>query len=160
MMATLASTPAMTVADLGAVMAIEASAYNHPWTRGNFVDSLSCGYLARLACDAQGDCIGYLVAMLGAGEMHLLNLTVAPHLQRQGLGKALLRGLCSEGRQLGATILWLEVRESNHSARRLYAACGFTQVGVRRAYYPLPAGRSEDAVVMSMALEGFDGAMD
>ena len=97
--------------------------------------------------------------MLGAGEMHLLNLTVMPPLQRQGLGKALLRRLCAEGRLLGAGIVWLEVRESNLAARRLYATFGFSEVGLRRAYYPLDAGRREDAVVMSFALEGVERAM-
>lgn len=159
MQTALASTPAMTVADLNLVMAIEATAYRCPWTRGNFVDSLAAGYLARLACDAQGQCIGYFVAMFGAGEMHLLNLTVMPPLQRQGLGKALLRRLCAEGRLLGAGIVWLEVRESNLAARRLYATFGFSEVGLRRAYYPLDAGRREDAVVMSFALEGVERAM-
>ena len=38
----------MTVADVGAVSAIEAAAYDFPWTRGNFIDSLAAGYLARL----------------------------------------------------------------------------------------------------------------
>ncbi len=159
MQTALASTPTMTVADLNLVMAIEATAYRCPWTRGNFVDSLAAGYLARLACDAQGQCIGYFVAMFGAGEMHLLNLTVMPPLQRQGLGKALLRRLCAEGRLLGAGIVWLEVRESNLAARRLYATFGFSEVGLRRAYYPLDAGRREDAVVMSFALEGVERAM-
>ena len=159
MLTALATTPAMTVADLNLVMAIEVTAYHCPWTRGNFVDSLAAGYLARLACDAQGQCIGYFVAMFGAGEMHLLNLTVMPPLQRQGLGKALLRRLCAEGRLLGAGIVWLEVRESNLAARRLYATFGFSEVGLRRAYYPLDAGRREDAVVMSFALEGVERAM-
>ena len=160
MLPMLASTPAMTTADLGLVMAIEATAYSHPWTRGNFVDSLAAGYLARLGCDAQGRCMGYFVAMLGAGEMHLLNLTVAPALQRQGLGRALLRRLCAEGRLLGAAILWLEVRASNQAARRLYAAFGFAEVGLRRAYYPQHAGQREDAVVMSLPLEGIEHAVD
>lgn len=160
MLAKLASTPAMSVADLSLVMAIEATAYRYPWTRGNFADSLAAGYLARLACDAQGQCIGYFVAMLGAGELHLLNLTVTPPVQRQGLGKALLRRLCAEGRLLGAGVVWLEVRESNQAARRLYATSGFTEVGVRRSYYPLDAGQREDAVVMSIPLEGVERGMD
>ena len=150
----------MTVADLDVVMAIECAAYTHPWTRGNFIDSLASGYLARLALDGQGHCMGYFVAMLGAGEMHLLNLTVAPPIQRKGLGKALLRELCEQGRQLKAAILWLEVRETNEAARRLYDAFGFTEVGVRRAYYPSRDGFRESAVVMSISLEGIDGAVD
>ena len=37
----------MTVDQLDAVLAIEVQAYAFPWTRGNFIDSLAAGYLAR-----------------------------------------------------------------------------------------------------------------
>ena len=68
----------MTVAELSPVVVIEASAYDFPWTRGNFVDSLAAGYLARVLRDASGQVVGYFVAMKGVDEMHLLNLTVDP----------------------------------------------------------------------------------
>ena len=150
----------MTVADLDVVMAIESVAYSHPWTRGNFIDSLASGYLARLALDGQGNCMGYFVAMQGAGEMHLLNLTVAPQIQRQGLGTKLLQEVCAHGQRFKAAILWLEVRESNEAARKLYSTFGFVEVGVRRAYYPSGGGQRESAVVMSISLEGINGAVD
>ena len=74
---------AMTVRDLHAVVAVEQRAYSHPWTRGNFTDSLAAGYLADLWL--QGDeLLGYFVAMKGWDEVHLLNITVAPKHQRQG----------------------------------------------------------------------------
>jgi ribosomal-protein-alanine N-acetyltransferase len=136
----------MALADLDAVMAIEARAYSHPWSRGNFVDSLVAGYLAEVLECTQDGLRAYLVAMEGADELHLLNLTVHPESQGQGLGRA--RGLGT---------LWLEVRESNHRARALYRQGGFAEVGRRRGYYPA-AVRREDAVVMSLPLRGADTA--
>ncbi len=47
-------------------------------------------------------------------------------------------------------MLWLEVRRSNLRAQAIYRRYGFTEVGVRRGYYPAVQGR-EDAVVMRMA---------
>lgn len=44
----------MTLAQLDAVMAIEAAAYAFPWSRGNFIDSLAAGYLARVLVAASG----------------------------------------------------------------------------------------------------------
>ena len=38
---------AMREADLDEVLAIESAVYSHPWTRGNFVDSLRSGYACR-----------------------------------------------------------------------------------------------------------------
>ena len=147
----------MTEADLDGVLAIEVAAYAQPWTRGNFVDSLAAGYLARLAVDEAGARLGYFVAMPGFEEMHLLNLTVAPAMQRRGLGQQMLRALCTESRRRGARALLLEVRESNSGGRRLYERFGFHELGLRRGYYPAGRGRREDAVVMRLVLgEGPD----
>lgn len=142
----------MTVADLDTVMAIEVQAYSHPWSRGNFVDSLAAGYESELRLDAQGVLLAYRVAMPGFEETHLLNLTVTPALQRQGHGLALLRRLMASARARHDNRLWLEVRESNRAARRLYHGAGFAEVGRRRGYYPAAAGRREDAIVMSCVL--------
>ena len=51
-----------------------------------------------------------------------------------------------------ATALWLEVRESNARARALYLREGFAEAGRRRDYYPAPAGRREDAILMTRLL--------
>jgi len=141
-------------------MAIEIVAYSHPWTRGNFIDSLVAGYMARRCVDEAGRCIGYYVAMAGFEETHLLNLTVAPSCQRRGHGGALLRALCADCVGRGDHMLWLEVRQGNDGARRLYQRFGFAEVGLRRDYYPAGASRREDAVVMSLALEGRVHALD
>ncbi len=150
----------MVLADLDAVLDIEARAYSHPWSRGNFVDSLLAGYGAEVRLDARGRCLAYCVAMPGVQEMHLLNLTVDPACQRRGHGRALLHRLMQASRQRGDGFLWLEVRASNQAALALYQAEGFLQAGLRRGYYPLGGDRREDAVVMSRALAGDHDAVD
>jgi ribosomal-protein-alanine N-acetyltransferase len=140
----------MRVADLGAVMALEVQAYSHPWSQGNFVDSLAAGHLAEVLVGAS--LIGYFVAMEGVEELHLLNVTVAPAAQGRGHGSALLDAVLAHARSRGLPTVWLEVRESNRRARALYARLGFDEVGLRRGYYPALRGR-EDAVVMRRGLE-------
>ena len=83
----------MRVIDLPAVMVIEASAYSHPWTGANFIDSLAAGYHAELCLAGDGTLHGYFVVMPGFEESHLLNLAVDPTQQRAGLGAALLQRL-------------------------------------------------------------------
>jgi len=141
----------MGVRDLDAVVAIEAGAYSFPWTRGNFVDSLAAGYLAEVLEDESRELLGYFIAMAGVDEMHLLNITVAPSWQGQGLGRLMLRALADYARECGLASLWLEVRQSNQRARALYRQLGYAEVGLRRGYYPA-AGQREDAVVMSLPL--------
>ena len=132
------------------VLAIEASAYSFPWTRGNFIDSLAAGHLAEVL-DLEGATVGYFVAMAGVDELHLLNVTVAPAYQGQGFGSLLLDTVNQHGRRLGLARLLLEVRQSNQLARELYERRGLQAVGLRRNYYPALHGR-EDAVVMSLQL--------
>jgi ribosomal-protein-alanine N-acetyltransferase len=141
---------AMTVDDLDEVLAIENAVYTHPWTRGNFTDSLLAGYECRTWILGP-ELIGYFVLMAGAGEAHLLNLSVAGTHQRSGHGSALLRESSAMARRLGAEQLFLEVRPSNYAAQALYRRFGFRRVAVRRGYYPAHSGR-EDALVLTLAL--------
>ncbi|AEG94784.1 ribosomal protein S18-alanine N-acetyltransferase [Ramlibacter tataouinensis] len=141
----------MTEARLDAVLAIERAAYEHPWTPGNFADSLRSGYQAQLLT-ADGSVLGYFVAMKGVDEVHLLNITVAPALQGQGWGRVMLDALALWARGEGAQWLWLEVRAGNQRAQRVYERQGYRRVGERKGYYPAAAGRREDALVMSLKL--------
>lgn len=142
----------MGVQDLDRVLAVEVRAYGFPWSRGNFVDSLAAGYLSECLSAADGSLIGYFLAMPGVGELHLLNLTVAPEHQGRGHARALLSRVVCLARERGDETVWLEVRASNARARHLYGQAGFTEAGVRRDYYPAPASRREDAVLMRCAL--------
>ena len=141
----------MCTSDLLAVVDLEARAYSHPWSRGNFIDSMAAGYIAELLYSPDAGVVGYFVAMPGVDELHLLNITVAPDWQGRGHGSALLDVVQAHAARRALATLWLEVRESNHRARALYRRRGFAEVGLRRAYYPA-VGRREDAVVMSLPL--------
>lgn len=140
----------MTQSDLDAVMAIENVIYTHPWTRGNFVDSLAAGSHCHVI-ERHGVLLGYAVLMTGAGEAHLLNLSIGAAWQRRGLGRHLLEFVVHMARELKVQKLFLEVRMSNDAARALYAKFGFREIGVRRGYYPAHAGR-EDAIVLEFSL--------
>jgi ribosomal-protein-alanine N-acetyltransferase len=141
----------MSVADLDAVMAAETGAYSHPWSRGNFIDSLSAGYLAEVVTAEDAGLVAYFVAMSGVDELHLLNITVASACQGQGHGSALLLAVQGHAAARGMSSLWLEVRQSNVRARALYRRRGFAEVGVRKGYYPAATQR-EDAVVMTLPI--------
>jgi len=137
-------------ADLAEVLAVENAIYSHPWTRGNFADSLRAGYQCwtwRLG----NELLGYFILLVAAGEGHLLNLSVAAARQRSGHGSALLMEAMRMARARGARHLYLEVRPSNLGAKALYRRFGFRQVAVRPGYYPAHAGR-EDALVLTLAL--------
>ena len=141
----------MHASDLDAVVLLEQQVYPHPWTRGNFADALAAGYHAQ-CLHQDGDLCAYVVAMAGVQEAHLLNITVARHLQGQGHGHHLWQHLCAWAPQVGAQRMWLEVRRSNAAAQAIYKHWGFETVGERKNYYPAGRGQREDAVVMGLTL--------
>jgi ribosomal-protein-alanine N-acetyltransferase len=140
----------MRLADLDRVVAIEERLYTHPWTRGNFADSLHAGY-SCWTLERAGVVVGYGVLMTGPEEAHLLNLSIAAAVQRRGYGRMLLAHFMCIARDAGARSMYLEVRPSNLVARDLYRRDGFREVGIRRGYYPALTGR-EDAIVMERRL--------
>ncbi len=141
----------MTAGDLDTVIAIECEIYPHPWTRGNFSDSLAAGYHCWIM-ECAGEIVGYGVVMIVAGEVHLLNLSIAAQWQRRGLGREMLGFLIKFARDFAARKIYLEVRPSNIAGRRLYAGAGFSEIATRQGYYPAQRGH-EDAVIMELHLK-------
>lgn len=136
---------------LDAVLAVEQRSYAHPWTRGNFTDTLFSDYQAQVLA-AGDEVLGYFVAMKGVDEVHLLNITVAPEYQGQGWAQVMLDALTLWSRGQAAQWLWLEVRVGNARAMKVYQSHGYRRVGLRKAYYPNGQAPREDAVVMSLKL--------
>ncbi|KFE53760.1 ribosomal protein S18-alanine N-acetyltransferase [Pseudomonas syringae] len=139
----------MTEADLDAVLKIEYAAFSHPWTRGIFLDGLK-SYEIWLMFEGSQQ-VGHGVIQIIIDEAHLLNITVKPESQGRGLGLRLLEHLMSRAYQLNGRECFLELRDSNRAAYRLYERFGFNEIGRRRDYYPVAGGR-EDAVVMACTL--------
>ena len=136
--------------DVAAIMPIERVLYTYPWTTGNFTDSLNAGYSCWI-CEFGSVTVGYAVLMLAVDEAHVLNIAIGQDWQRQGLGRRLMQHLIKVAREYRAQMMFLEVRPSNVSARRLYEDIGFNEIATRRAYYPAHDGR-EDALLMGLAL--------
>ncbi len=145
----------MQLDDLDTIMQIESTIYSHPWTRGNFSDSLNSGYsawvLEEQVLEDKDKMIGYALMMMVMDEAHLLNLSIAKTHQKQGLGRYLLEHMLKIAKTHKAANMFLEVRTSNISAIALYENMGFCEMAVRRGYYPAKVGR-EDAVLMGLAL--------
>ena len=105
----------------------------------------------RAGARSGGDVVtGYVVAWFVADEGEIANLAVDPSGWGSGIGKALLDAALDEGERRGAAAVYLEVRDSNARARRLYQSRQFEEVGRRRGYYQRPV---EDAIVLRRILK-------
>lgn len=143
----------MEIMDIKQVMKVERAAYEFPWTPNIFRDCLRVGYYCCVIEDA-GEVIGHAVMSYAVGECHILNVCVHPDYQGQGLGRRTIKHLLDVGRKNGVRIAFLEVRLSNKAAYRLYEALGFTEVGIRKDYYPAIDGR-EDAMILAYDIGSF-----
>lgn len=106
---------------------------------------------ARGAAGAGGRILGYAGMWVGdgAGDADLLTIATIPQARRRKVASRLLTELVGTARRAGCRAVLLEVRASNTAAQSLYAAHGFTRIGLRRRYYWAP---QEDAVVMRALL--------
>lgn len=137
--------------DLPTVLAIENLNYEFPWTEGVFKDCFRAMNYVNWVCEAPDDIIvGYCIISVGAGEAHVMNISVSPDFQRQGAGRKMLEHLIHYARPR-AEKLYLEVRPSNPAAIDLYRKTGFREIGVRKGYYPAKGGR-EDALMFELDL--------
>ena len=136
-------------ADSAALAAIERRCFGDPWSEAAFQEALASEWTFTLVADGARGPAGYLIGRVAGGSGEILNLAVAPEFRRRGIGGALLEEGLLAFRRGRASEVFLEVRESNHSAQALYIARGFRPVGQRAAYYRNPR---EDALVLRLAL--------
>ena len=139
--------------DLEQVYTVEQQSAEHPWRKAHFSDSLKSGYTCELAV-LGSQIAGHCIMMLAAGEASILILTVDKKFQRQGIGRQLLQHMIQKASQSDCNTILLEVRRSNIKAFNLYLDEGFSEIGIRKNYYPMGKGW-EDAIVMAMELETF-----
>jgi ribosomal-protein-alanine acetyltransferase len=131
------------------------------WSEGQYLAALpACGraLAARLVLVIEGQkqgfseegsgderrLAGFLVARHQGAEWELENIVVAAASRRKGLGMRLLEEFLRRAGAVGSESIYLEVRESNQSARYLYEKSGFEETCRRKCYYTNP---SEDAVL-------------
>lgn len=93
---------------------------------------------------------GYIVARMGADELHINNVAVREAYRRLGIGRALMDRILAEGKRSEVPCAFLELRAGNTAALSLYEDCGFRVTARRSKYYSEPV---EDALVMIVQLK-------
>jgi ribosomal-protein-alanine N-acetyltransferase len=152
----------MTKRDIERVLAIERSVFPHPWSHHFFELILSDMNNHVIILRSGGDILGYGgyhllrngARFLSASHehrqtIHLINIAVAPPVQRRGFGTLLMNALLTSARSKKAGYCYLEARPSNEKAFSFYRKSGFTVIGMVENYYPR---EGEDALVMGRTL--------
>ncbi|WP_160154486.1 ribosomal protein S18-alanine N-acetyltransferase [Microbulbifer sp. ALW1] len=139
------------IADCNDLAALARNAHSHPWSAGQYRDSLNSGHTCWVLRAKEGQIAACCVTSLVFDEVEILDVAVAPQWRRRGLGAHLLQQVLEQLPEDIARVL-LEVRASNRPARGLYHKLGFSEDGRRKNYYPKADGSREDALLMSLIL--------
>lgn len=158
-----------TAVDLAAILALEqSSATAAHYSKEKYSEIIDQGLRfspakgPRLVGEVRGQCRlaliveedqlikGFLIGRCLDAEWEIENVVVAEEARKRGFGAALVGELLKIARQQGGQKVYLEVRESNAAARRLYAKCQFVETGRRKKYYRDP---EEDAVLYALHLK-------
>ncbi len=131
---------------------IEEAAQVSPWSLEVFERCFTAGSLGWVI-EYDQQVVGFVIILIQVGEGHILNLCVHPHYQHQGFGEKLLKKVFQVAEQQKATIIYLEVRITNHRAIRLYKKLGFQLISSRKNYYTTSDGHKEDALIFAQAMK-------
>jgi ribosomal-protein-alanine N-acetyltransferase len=123
------------------------------WAPGNYERLAEMGLegWAAIAVTAGQEkrIVAFLVARCVAPEVEILNVATEVRFRGAGAATALVTKCLESARRRGARNAFLEVRESNRGAIRLYERTGFRISGRRTRYYRDP---DDDAVLMTCVL--------
>ncbi len=135
--------------DLSRLIEIERASFPTPWSKEALKVQILSPFAFNLLIEADGVVVGYIMCLISKDECHVLNLAIDPKFRRQGYGSKLFSSALSILREKGIREVYLEVRESNLAAIKLYLKFGFKAVGRRKRYYE---DTGEDAIVMHLSL--------
>lgn len=136
----------LTIQNSGPYFDLHTQGQFSPWSRKIFEDCLVKPYFA-FSLDKDSQPLGYYIGMKVLDEVTLMDIVVSKSYQGNGLGKSLLQHFMNQCNQNNIQQVWLEVRESNAAAIKLYDDAGFILVEQRVDYYPSAKGK-EDALIM------------
>jgi ribosomal-protein-alanine N-acetyltransferase len=133
--------------DLPLLAGLEHFCQPYPWGPRRLAEELDHPDAIVVCAWDDARLMGFLVLRLVAGELWIFNIGTHPRHRREGIGDLLMARATSTAAAMGVP-LWLEVREGNTSAVRLYQKHGMKVVGRRPRYYaPLPNTTEREAAL-------------
>jgi ribosomal-protein-alanine N-acetyltransferase len=131
------------------ILEIEILSFSSPWSRYAFLEEIENPISHLWGVTENKVLSGNLCFWMFDREIQLVNLAVHPEKRNKGFGHYLLTKMIEECISKGVPNIWLEVRRSNLTAKRLYEKQGFEAAGCRPRYYK---DSSEDAIIMAMTI--------
>ena len=137
--------------DLPAITEIEKASFTTPWSETSFFNELKNPRSFLKVAKKGGTIVGYICAGCIIDEGHILDVAVHPEHRRLGIASTLVSLVIERLKEEGCRFVFLEVRDSNGPAKKMYGKFGFEFLGTRKNYYVSPV---EDAVIMVLKFGG------
>ena len=138
--------------DLTDVLGIEKRSFVFPWTRRMFEETMDSSISKCLVIEINSEIIGYIMLYFVEDEAHIMNIAIQPEKREKGYASELINYTLSYAATRNTMKIFLEVRQSNIKAQRLYAKFGFRIIGKRKRYY---SENNEDALVMMLTMDKY-----
>lgn len=144
--------------DLDAVLTIDKLSFSNPWPVNAFQYELEQNNDARLwigefQSNLESKIIAMAVIWIIIDEAHIGTFAIHPDFQKKGIGPQFLAFIFSQLIPENILKVFLEVRQSNTQAIKLYRKFGFDIDGERKNYYH---DNGETAVLMSAPIKNAD----
>ncbi len=121
--------------DIALLLALDKSAFSDPWTERMWQEQFNERGFFGFCAEENGEIIGFVCGSLLFEDGELLKIGVKSERRGNGVGGALLDAFLEKIQSEGGARVFLEVRESNAPALRLYESRGFVKTRVRQRYY-------------------------
>lgn len=134
------------------ILRIENLSDRPAWSEALFAEEFLNSFAHYFGARIEGKLVGFLLCHCINDEAHILKFGILPDYRGRSIGRTLISYVLRDLYTNAAKWITLEVRKSNTIARKLYESLGFSEVGIREAYY---TDNGEDALVLSLSLSHF-----
>ena len=111
-------------------------------------DIESPNYIYYLLLNDEGRTVAYISLMVAGLSADIIMIATDKAYRSRGYARVLLDGTVKRLKEKGVEEIFLEVRENNEIARKLYDHFGFQKISIRKKYYD----GTIDGIVMKLAI--------
>lgn len=122
--------------------------FSDKWSIDQMLSAFESGRFFVIGAYQNQKLIGVICASIAIDESDIELVYVDQDCRRQGVARSLVENAFTALKEKGVNGVFLEVRESNLPAIKLYESTGFLKLSVRKNYYQ----DGENAVVMKKEL--------
>lgn len=135
--------------DLNILKDILIDDFDEFWSFNTLKEELECTNSYYIVAKENNNIVGFAGIKKILDEVDLMNIVTQKSKRNFGIASMLLENLINKSIELGASVMTLEVDETNAPALHLYEKYNFKKVGLRKKYY----NGINNAVIMTKDLK-------